>query len=291
MPSGSVLYSGATASAIQQHYDASNEFFALWLDEGLTYSCARWEPGDTLEAAQVRKLDLLLDLARARGAGRLLDVGCGWGSLLRRATGAYDVREAVGLTLSPNQARWSTERGLPAGVEIRLENWVDHQPAEPYGAIVSIGAFEHFARFGLAPAERLEAYRRFFRFCRQALPPGGRLVVQTNIKGNNNRLDRATVREMMFIIESIFPQSEMPRMSELVAASETLFEVLSVRNDGPDYIRTLTEWSRRLRHRRDDAVALVGERMVADYEHYLAAAARHFERRHLGLARVVYEAV
>lgn len=285
-------YLGATAGAIAHHYDVSNEFFGLWLDESRTYTCALWEAGDTLERAQQRKLDHLLSNAKASTAERLLDVGCGWGSALRRAVYGYGVRQAVGLTLSPAQAEWVHGQEQPPGIETRVENWIDHRPDEPYDAIVSIGAFEHFAKFDLTPAERMRAYRSFFEFCRKSMRrPGNRLALQTNVKGNNNRMDRQTVRDMMFIIETIFPESVLPTMTELVVASENLFEVVAVRNDPDHYVLTLQEWLRRLRRDRAKAVRVVGPRVVADYERYLSAAAEHFKRRHLGLARVIYEAV
>ncbi|MEU7800545.1 cyclopropane-fatty-acyl-phospholipid synthase family protein [Micromonospora arborensis] len=285
-------YLGATAEAITHHYDVSNEFFGLWLDESRTYTCAFWEPGDTLERAQQRKLDYLLSGAKASIAERLLDVGCGWGSALRRAAYGYGVRQPIGLTLSPAQAEWIRDQAQPPGLDARVENWIDHRPDEPYDAIVSIGAFEHFARFDLPRAERMRAYRSFFEFCRESMrQPGNRLALQTNVKGNNNRMDRQTVRDMMFIIETIFPESVLPTMTELVEASENLFEVVTVRNDPDHYVSTLQEWLRRLKRNRGEAVTIVGPEVVADYERYLSAAAEHFRRRHLGLARVIYEAV
>ncbi|MEU7754866.1 cyclopropane-fatty-acyl-phospholipid synthase family protein [Micromonospora sp. NPDC049101] len=285
-------YLGATAKAITHHYDVSNEFFGLWLDESRTYTCALWEPGDTLERAQQRKLDYLLNGARASIAERLLDVGCGWGSALRRAGYGYGVRQPIGLTLSPSQAEWVRDQAQPPGLDVRVENWIDHRPDAPYDAIVSIGAFEHFARFDLPRVERMRAYRSFFEFCRESMrQPGNRLALQTNVKGNNNRMDRQTVRDMMFIIETIFPESVLPTMTELVEASENLFEVVSVRNDPDHYVSTLQEWLRRLKRNRSEAIAIVGPEVVADYERYLSAAAEQFQRRHLGLARVIYEAV
>lgn len=94
---------GASAEAIQAHYDISNEFFRLWLDPTLSYSAALWEDGDTLEEAQLRKIDFHLESAQARGAHNLLDVGCGWGSLLRRSLEHWGVHRAVGLCLSSHR--------------------------------------------------------------------------------------------------------------------------------------------------------------------------------------------
>ncbi|MBO8202785.1 class I SAM-dependent methyltransferase [Streptomyces smyrnaeus] len=289
-------YQGATAEAIRHHYDVSNDFYALWLDSSLTYTCALWaEPGagqeaapDDLETAQARKLDHLIEGARAAGARRVLDVGCGWGSLLKRLTQVHGVQHAVGLTLSDSQADLAESTRI-SGAEIRVENWRDHRPAEPYDAIISIGAFEHFARTGLTRGERVAAYREFFERCYEWLPARGRVALQTNIKGNNTVMDKATVRELMFIIETIFPESEIPALSEVVESGEKLFDVVSLRNDPDHYSRTCAEWLRRLQENREAAVRLSGEENVVNYENYLGASVRHFQNRHLGLSRIILE--
>ncbi|MGW2473257.1 class I SAM-dependent methyltransferase [Streptomyces sp. NPDC001665] len=283
-------YQGATAESIRHHYDVSNDFFALWLDRDLTYTCALWDEGDTLESAQKRKLDHLVEGARAAGARRVLDVGCGWGSLLERLVRAHGVQQAVGLTLSDSQAEHL--RGLALErTEVRVENWLDHEPDEPYDAIISIGAFEHFARTGLSRTERVAAYREFFERCRSWLPAGGRLALQTNIKGNNIRMDKQTVRDLQFIIDIIFPESEIPALSEVIEASEKRFDVVRLRNDPDHYSRTCQEWFDRLRANRERAVEVAGEENVANYERYLSSTVGHFRNRHLGLSRIVLEAV
>jgi cyclopropane-fatty-acyl-phospholipid synthase len=288
---GEAAYHGASQAAIQHHYDIGNEFFDLWLDPTLTYSCALWEGGDdTLQAAQERKLDYLAREARVSGAGTVLDVGCGWGGLLRRMVEHHDVSRVVGLTLSAAQAGYLS--GWPASqYDVRLENWTDHRPAARYDAIVSAGAFEHFARFGLPRPGRVAAYRRFFGSCHEWLPSGGRLALQTNSKGNNTSMDRPTALEMIFIIRHIFPESVLPWPSEIFEASERLFDVVSVRNDPDHYARTCRAWLDRLRARRERAAELVGERVVTDYERYLRAAIGAFDRRHLGLLRIVFQRI
>ncbi|MFD5555296.1 class I SAM-dependent methyltransferase [Streptomyces sp. NPDC127068] len=283
-------YRGATAESIRHHYDVSDEFYALWLDPGMTYTCALWEDGDTLESAQARKLDHLIAGARAGGARRVLDVGCGWGSMLDRLVTAHGVEHAVGLTLSDTQAAHLERRNLPR-TEVRVENWIDHAPEAPYDAIVSIGAFEHFASTGLPRAQRIAAYREFFARCRDWLPRGGRIALQSNVKGNNVRMSRQAVRDLLFICETIFPESEIPALSEIVESSERLFDVVALRNDPDHYERTCQEWYDRLRRNRAAAVSCAGETTVAHYERYLGATVTHFRDRHLGLARIVLEAV
>jgi cyclopropane-fatty-acyl-phospholipid synthase len=284
-------YLGASAAAIRHHYDVGNDFYALWLDSTRTYSCALWNgEGDTLEIAQRHKLDYLARAAGATGAARVLDVGSGWGGMLLSLVERHRVERAVGLTLSQAQAEfvwgWSDDR-----LDVRVENWIDHVPEAPYDAIVSIGAFEHFADHGITRSARIASYRSFFDRCREWLPRGGRLALQTNVKGNNVRLDRRTVRELLFIIERIFPESEIPWTSEILEASERRFDVVSLRNDPDHYARTCQEWLGRLRANGRDAEKLVGREVVADYERYLSSTVRHFENRHLGLARIVFERV
>src|SRR5712692_2932993 len=147
-----IVNPGASSAAIQSHYDIGNDFYRLWLDRDLNYSAAMWEPDDTLDSAQLRKVDYHISQARAEGATRVLDVGCGWGAMLRRLVETRGVRWAVGLTLSNAQASWTRALGNPQ-IEVQVESWSDHHPTGPYDAIISIGAFEHFAKLEASEAE------------------------------------------------------------------------------------------------------------------------------------------
>jgi len=270
---------GASASAIQAHYDVGNSFYALWLDPTLTYSCALWEGADdTLEAAQRRKLAWIAEPALKAGARRVLDVGSGWGSLLTHLT-ANGVASATGLTLSREQLEHVSALGLP-GVDVRLESWRDHRPPAPYDAIVSVGAFEHFADAGLSEGERLGVYRDFFSACHGWLRPGGSLVLQTIAYGP---VPSATGRELFL---EIFPESDLPRPFEIFQAADGLFEVTDFRNDREHYARTLRAWARNLSARGKEALAEVGRDRVAFYKRYLAIATLMFEGRHALLLRV-----
>ena len=281
-------YSGASSAAIAHHYDLSNEFYSLWLDDGLVYSGALWSSGDSLAQAQRRKLDWIIDAAAAAGCTRVLDVGCGWGALLERLR-QRGVKRPVGLTLSEEQAAWiaATTDGT---AEVLIENWADHRPPEGYDAIVSVGAFEHFADLGLSRAERVDAYREFFSRCRAWLPAGGRLALQTIARGNHRRT-RSDLEFMRFIAREIFRETEPPSFSEILEACEWRFDVREVRVDGEHYARTLREWHARLERRRPQAVDLVGEREVCKFEHYLRGSADHFDRGHVTLLRLSLERI
>lgn len=265
----SETYLGAGSDAIRHHYDVGNEFWQVWLDPTMSYSCAMWEKGEKsyedLELAQRRKLDFHIAEARAAGAARVLDVGCGWGAMLMHMVGCYGVQHAVGLTLSDAQAEY-LQAIAPSSVEVLVRSWSDYQPTAPFDAIISVGAFEHFARQGLSPDEQIEAYRRFFHACREWLKPGGRLSLQTIAYGDIPR-DRA-LRDR-FIVEQIFPDSELPRLADIARAAEMELEIEKVRNDRGDYVKTLRAWFDRLRARRADAIAVSSEEVVARYERYL----------------------
>lgn len=203
---------------VQAHYDLSNDFFALFLDPSMTYSCAYFERDDmSLEEAQRAKIDLSLGKLELQPGMRLLDIGCGWGATLRRAVERYDVR-AVGLTLSRQQYDEARRRlaDLPAA-EVRLQGW--EQFDEPVDRIVSIGAFEHF---------RAERYAAFFERCRALLPAtDGRMLLHTIVRPDGATLRRQgidvsheDVLFAKFISRRIFPGGQLSPPGLIVRRAE-----------------------------------------------------------------------
>ncbi|MEV6975626.1 class I SAM-dependent methyltransferase [Kitasatospora sp. NPDC093806] len=292
---------GTSAADIEFHYDLGNEFYALWLDETRTYSAAVWdgidpaEPHTTaLPRAQRAKLDLHLDLAGAPRPGtggtastpstglRLLDVGCGWGGLLAHAVRTGRAAEATGLTLSRAQHAHVRSLGLP-GVDVRLEGWDRHHPERPYDGIVSVGAFEHFATADLDAAGRLAAYRAYFERCHGWLRPGARMSLQTiaydGVAGGDGPVGS-------FVAAEIFPGAVLPRLGEIVLASDPYFAVTTVRASAEDYARTLAAWSARLLRARAAAEELVGPDGYHRYRRYLRACEVTFLRGAATLYRI-----
>jgi len=277
------LPTGASAQAIQHHYDVGNPFYALWLDSDMTYSSALWLRDDeSLESAQRNKQDWHLDRAGIAGLKRLLDVGCGWGGLMRRALERNPDCQCTGLTLSQEQVDFNAARG-PAGLQARLESWADHVPDQPYDGIVSIGAFEHFARLNQSVPDKIEGYRQFFRFCHRNLVPGGGLSLQTISYESADRSDFSP-----FFANEIFPESDLPHLSEIAASCRQLFEVVELRNDRHHYAKTLRLWARNLKQNKERAIALVGESTYLRYEKYLALMVVAFHTGTMNLTRIAF---
>ena len=273
---------GASAAAIQAHYDVGNAFYKLWLDPSMTYSCALWDGPDDdrdLAAAQQNKIAWHLKSAGVARAKRVMDIGCGWGATLNACTALPNVEHGVGLTLSEAQAEAVRAHNNPK-LEVRLESWADHKPTAPYDSIISIGAFEHFTKPEDDAAAKIAIYRNFFGKCRQWIDPKGSMSLQTISYG------RALRDNSKALLIDIFPDSDLPRLEEIVIAADGLFEVVMVRNDRLDYGRTCEIWANNLRAKRAEAIALVGKEQTQRYERYLKASAFGFITGKLGLLRL-----
>jgi cyclopropane-fatty-acyl-phospholipid synthase len=280
---------GASPDAIEFHYDVGTDFYAVWLDPSLTYSAALWDGigGDesetsVLAAAQRAKLLYHLGQAAVTQGGRLLDVGCGWGSLLALAGRELHTDQLTGLTLSRDQLAHVRSLGLPE-TEVKLEHWRDHRPRQPYDAIVSIGAFEHFAHRGLTAQERIQIYSEFFAACYQWLPARGVLSLQTIAFDDDGESDGPVGS---FYETDVFPSSTLPRLSEIAQSCEPYFSVASFRNDADQYARTLRAWSVRLQSGRIEAERIAGEDTYRRYLRYLRVSKALFQRHTFTLYRL-----
>ena len=272
---------GTSARAIQHHYDIGNDFYRLWLDNLTTsYSAALWQDNDTLESAQLRKINFHIDQAHANNTQRVLDIGCGWGGTLKQLIEHHNVQQAVGLTLSQKQAEWIQQFNHPQ-IHVHLSSWVDYVPDALFDAIISIGAFEHFATLDLSSTQKIECYRAFFQRCHEWLKPGCWLSLQTIVYDNYSNRNFS-----QFFSEEIFPESNLPYLAEIVKATERLFEVISIQNNREHYVRTLKSWRRRLKGNRQEATNLVGEDMVRKYEKYLGICMIGFHTGRMNLSRL-----
>ena len=258
------------------HYDMGNDFFQLVLDPEMIYSCALFEDGDDLVTAQRRKLDHHIEAAGAANAARVLDIGCGWGAMLRRLVDHAGVAHAVGLTLSPSQAAWIRDGKNPKN-EVREQDWRDHKPERRYDAIISVGAFEHFVQKGLAPAAKLKSYREFFTYCDSVLAINGKISLQTIAYSERTRVQP--------LLDKTFPESDLPLEWEPIAAAEGTFSLIAARNDADHYYRTLVLWEQNLLANYDKAVALVGQARTDEFRRYLRMSAGGFRAGMVSLMR------
>lgn len=261
-------------------YDIGNDFYHSWLDETKTYSCAFWDGASSLREAQLKKLDYHIHEAKAAGADRVLDIGCGWGSILRRLVDHHGVKHASGVTLSDAQAKYIRDL-KDERIDVRVESWSDHEPVQQYDAVISVGAFEHFARPDVPNSAKVEGYIKFFDRCRTWLRPGGFLSLQTIVYEDSKREDLHP-----FIKEYIWPETDMPRLADIANACERRFEVVRLRNDREDYARTCREWLSRISERRADLVSMVGEEMVTRFERWLKLSVIGFHTRTMSLLRI-----
>ncbi|MFE3193574.1 class I SAM-dependent methyltransferase [Nocardia sp. NPDC059240] len=277
------------AAAISHHYDVGNDFYRLVLGPSMTYSCARFAASDddgraaagptvSLEDAQHAKHDLI---CRKLGLGdrpgmRLLDVGCGWGSMAMHAASVYGA-QVVGVTISNAQAELARKRVVEAGladnVEIRQTDYRDLR-GEQFDAISSIGMFEHVG------ANRAAEY---FDTLRALLRPEGRLLNHAI-----SSIGGSTIRPRSFIGRYVFPDGELLDVGEVVLAMERAgFEVRDVESLREHYALTLREWVANLESGWAQAVSLAGEGRARVWRIYMAASALGFEDGGLGLHQVL----
>ncbi len=254
--------------AIAYHYDVSNDFYALWLDRRLVYSCAYFAtPDDDLDTAQERKLDYICRKLRLRPGQRLLDIGCGWGGLLIHAAQHYGAR-AVGITLSQPQADLANERIAQAGLadhcQVEVRDYREMDESEGYDALVSVGMFEHVGE------ALLETY---FQQAGQLLRPGGLFL--------NHGIARRNIappsRKPTFSNTYVFPDGELAPISATLRIAEKVgFEVRDVESLREHYALTLRHWVRRLEAHHDQALQFVDEPTYRVWRLFMSGSAYGF---------------
>ncbi len=264
--------------AVTFHYDISNDFYRLWLDRRMVYSCAYFEtPDDALDAAQEHKLDYLCRKLRLRPGQRLLDIGCGWGALLLHAAKHFGVC-AEGITLSEPHVSWARarieEEGLTNAATIALRDYreIVASGCEIYDAIVSVGMAEHVGR------ERLPDY---FHAVHRALKPGGIFLNQAI---GESIIPRADNRNGSFIEHYVFPDGDVPPLPIMLRAAESAgFEIRDVENLREHYMLTLRHWLARLEAHHAEALSFVEETTYRVWRLYLAGAGHGFRRSHIAV--------
>jgi cyclopropane-fatty-acyl-phospholipid synthase len=266
--------------AVTHHYDVGNDFYEIVLGPSMTYSCAYWarpdDPTYSLEDAQRDKLELICRKLGLGSGMRLLDVGCGWGSLVVHAAREHGV-QAVGITLSQEQAEYARKRVVDEGVadlvDVRVQDWRDVAD-QPFDAIASVGMAEHLG------SERWEEYARALH---GLLVPGGRLLNHQIVRRPGPDRPGRT-----FIGAFVFPDGELLPLSDVVAAIESAdLEVRDVESLREHYGRTLRRWVNNLERQWDRAVALAGSGRARVWRLYMTASALSFDAGRIGVAQVL----
>ncbi|MER6435045.1 MULTISPECIES: SAM-dependent methyltransferase [unclassified Streptomyces] len=265
--------------AISHHYDVGNDFYEIVLGPSMVYSCAYWEDGGTLEGAQRDKLELISAKLALRPGQRLLDVGCGWGSMAIHAAREHGV-SVVGVTLSQEQAAYARKRvadeGLTDRVEIRVQDYRDVSDG-PYDAISSIGMAEHVG------AER---YLEYAEVLYRLLAPGGRLL--NHQIGRRPQRDESAYSVDEFIDAYVFPDGELAPVGTTVTQLERAgFEVRDVESIREHYALTLRRWVANLEAQWPRAVQLTSPGRARVWRLYMAASALAFERNRIGVNQVL----
>lgn len=281
-PAGKRHSIGRDKRAVTHHYDVSNEFFALFLDESMTYSCAIWSRGaTTLEEAQDVKRELVCTKLALKEGERLLDVGCGWGAFAVHAAKRHGVH-VTGITLSEPQAARARQRAQEEGVadrvEIRVMDYRDIPHGERFDAIASIGMVEHVGAVNIDPYAATLA---------RLLEPGGRLL--------NHGIARLRFGEPEagpFSERYVFPDAAPLHLSRVQESLEkTGFETRHVEGFRLDYAQTLQEWLKRLNDNHDEGVRLAGAERMRVWQVYLRAARRGFETGFTSVYQVLADRV
>jgi len=265
--------------AISHHYDVGNDFYEIVLGPSMVYSCAYWEDGHTLEDAQRDKLELVCRKLGLAPGQRLLDVGCGWGSMAVHAAREHGV-SVVGVTLSHEQAAYARKRvadeGLTDRVEIRVQDYRD-VPDGPYDAISSIGMAEHVGA---------EKYLEYAENLYRLLKPGGRLLNHQIARPPQR--DESSYNVDRFIDAYVFPDGELAPLGTTVTQLERAgFEVRDVEVLREHYARTLRRWVANLEAQWPRAVRLSGAGRARVWRLYMAACALAFERNRIGVNQVL----
>jgi cyclopropane-fatty-acyl-phospholipid synthase len=281
----------STEAEIRFHYDVGNDFYALWLDPSMLYTCAYYrKDSDDLATAQINKLTHICRKLRLQPGERLLDIGCGWGGLVMHAAQNYGV-QATGITLSAAQAEWAqrriAEKGLGDRCGVEVMDFRDLPVTARFDKISSVGVTEH------VPEDRQPDY---FAHVFQALEPGGlflnhcevsiRAARRTNRLGE--RFGRWLWKRDQFIDKYVFPDAKLVPLATVVRSAESVgFEVRDVESLREHYMMTLRAWVRGLERRKAEAIKLVGERTYRVWRLYMSAGAFGFRIAGLNIVQTL----
>ncbi|WP_422841686.1 cyclopropane fatty acyl phospholipid synthase [Achromobacter xylosoxidans] len=252
------------------HYDLGNDFYHCMLDRRMTYTCGFWQDAESLEQAQEAKLDMICRKLQLRPGMRLLDIGCGWGSLMSFAAEHYGVK-CVGVTISKEQAEWARDTYSHLDVEFRLQDY--RSVHERFDRVASVGMFEHVGRKNL---------RAFMEVARRCLTDEGIFLLHTI--GKNRK---ATIPDP-WIDRYIFPNGDLPSITQIGEAIDGIFVTEDLHNFGADYDKTLMAWHSNFECAWAQFLPRLGERFHRMWRYYLLSCAGAFRARDIQLWQWVF---
>ena len=281
----------STESEIRFHYDVGNDFYALWLDKRMLYTCAYYKKEtDDLDTAQLNKVDHICRKLRLKPGERYLDIGCGWGGLVMHAVEKYGVI-GTGITLSAAQAEWAqrkiAEKGIGDRCKVEVMDFRDLPPAARFDKISSVGVTEHI------PEDQQPAY---FRRAFEALEPAGLMMNHCEVSTRTARrthtvgekFSRWLWKRDQFIDKYVFPDAKLVPLASVIRAAEKVgFETRDVESLREHYALTLRAWIKGLELRKAEAIRLVGDRTYRVWKLYMSAAAFGFDTAGLNLAQTL----
>lgn len=253
----------------EHHYDANDDVYEAMLDEHRTYSCGYWRQASTLEQAQAAKLDLICRKIGLREGASVLDIGCGWGSFARFAAERYGAR-VTATNIASNQVDHARRvcGGLP--VEVRLEDY--RQTRGQFDAVVSVGMFEHVGS---------KNHRAFMEVVDRCLAPDGVALLHTIVGNSSAPIGGPWIRKY------IFPDGQLPSLTQTASATEGLLVPEDLHNFGPDYDRTLMAWCERFDAAWPTLAPRYDERFRRMWRYYLLSSAAGFRSRNIQLFQIV----
>jgi cyclopropane-fatty-acyl-phospholipid synthase len=269
-------------AAIEYHYDVSDDFYSLFLDPGMVYSCAYYQnENDDLATAQNQKLDHILNKLRLKPGEKFLDIGSGWGALIMRAAQKYGA-VATGITLSKNQFEFARKKIEQAGLgdqcKVLLCDYRDFQEVDAFDKIASVGMFEHVG---------LKNLHLYFSTVHRLLKPDG-LALNHGITTTDVESRWVGMGAGQFIDRYVFPHGELPHISlALKEMAGVGLEVLDIESLRRHYALTCSAWSNNLEKNRGDAVRIAGERRYRIWQIYLAGCAYGFSKSWMNLYQIL----
>jgi len=254
----------------EEHYDVGNDLFEVILDENMIYSCGYWRGADNLYEAQLAKLDMICRKLRLSPGMRFLDVGCGWGGLLYYAACHYGV-EAVGVTVSKEQAKVAQKRCSDLAVEVHIQDY--RELKGKFDAIASVGMFEHVG---------YKNYPCFMKVVNRCLKENGLFLLHTIAS------DRTQSNCDPWINKYIFPNGMLPSIAQIGSAIEEIFVMEDLHNLGFDYDKTLMVWYKNFEANWERVKAKYSERFFRTWRYYLLSTAGGFRARHMQIWQIVF---